>query len=257
MKKITQWDLFLSFLKSFYIQASWNFEKMQNIGLTFVLSSIINKLYSDSEKRNKVYARYISFFNIHPYTASFFIGMAIKIEENIAQGKDIPENFEKTKKIISSPLSVIGDLFFWETLKPCASLIGILIMLFFNLNLLGILTTFFIFNIPHFYVRIFGIWKGYYLEKQVVNYIKKMQFPKMSYFIGNLTLFLCGIAIVFFALDGNFTKLYFNLGEFSIVFIFIAITLIFSYILKKILSVTMIAFIFTGLGIIVNHFLQR
>lgn len=230
---------------------------MQNIGLTFVLSSIIKKLYPDPEKRNKAYARYLSFFNIQPYMASFFIGMAIRIEENIAQNKDTPENLEKMKKMVSSPLSVIGDLFFWETLRPCASLIGVLIILFFNLNLLGILTTLFIFNIPHFYVRIFGIWKGYYLEKQVIDYIKKMQFPQISHFIGNLTLFLCGIAIVFFALNSNSINLYFNLGKFSNVFIYLAITFIFSYILKNILSVTMIAFIITGLGIIINHFLQR
>ena len=63
------------FLRSFFLQAGWNFMKYQNLGLTFVMLPFLKKLYNnDKEELSAVVKRYLETFNTQPIMASFCFG---------------------------------------------------------------------------------------------------------------------------------------------------------------------------------------
>ncbi len=72
------------FLRTFFLQALWNFERLQNIGFLYILYPVIKSLYKDKEERKKVLLRHIGFFNTNPYMANIIIAMVINAENNIA-----------------------------------------------------------------------------------------------------------------------------------------------------------------------------
>ena len=50
------------FFKSFFLQALWNFERLQNIGFLFVLKPFVDKVYPDRERRKEALIRHTGFF---------------------------------------------------------------------------------------------------------------------------------------------------------------------------------------------------
>lgn len=60
--------------RSTFLQGSWNYERMQNLGWAFSLIPAIKKLYTTKEDRAAALTRHMEFFNTHPYVASPIIG---------------------------------------------------------------------------------------------------------------------------------------------------------------------------------------
>ena len=61
------WPVLLRiFLRSFLVQASWNFERLQNLGFFYLLSPGLRSIYGDSLPSD-VCERHSAYFNTHPY----------------------------------------------------------------------------------------------------------------------------------------------------------------------------------------------
>ena len=122
------------FLRTFFLQALWNFERLQNIGFLYILYPVIKSLYKDKEERKKVLLRHIGFFNTNPYMANIIIAMVINAENNIASGQE--QNIKKPemiKSVLAGPVAAIGDSFFWGTWRPFVSFIAILLIILYSL----------------------------------------------------------------------------------------------------------------------------
>ncbi|MHB9155515.1 MAG: PTS system mannose/fructose/sorbose family transporter subunit IID, partial [Endomicrobiales bacterium] len=126
--------LFLSMLwRSFFIQAIWNFERLQNIGFVYGLLPFFRYLYPDPGERREVLLRHIGFFNTHPYMVSMIFGMVASLEEDLRDGKPVNRDQLVTlKNNIAGPLAAIGDTFFWATWRPFTVLLGVSLILFFH-----------------------------------------------------------------------------------------------------------------------------
>ena len=61
------------FLRTFFLQALWNFERLQNVGFLYILYPVLKKLYPDKEKRKEALLRHIGFFNTNPYMVTIII----------------------------------------------------------------------------------------------------------------------------------------------------------------------------------------
>ena len=72
------------FLRTFFLQALWNFERLQNVGFLYILYPVFKSLYKDKEKRKEALLRHIGFFNTNPYMVNIIIAMVINAENNIA-----------------------------------------------------------------------------------------------------------------------------------------------------------------------------
>jgi len=117
--KLTKRDRISVWFRSFFLQGSWNYERMQNGGWAYALIPAIKKLYKTKEDRAAALKRHLEFFNTHPYVASPVIGVTLALEEDRANGLPIDDITIQGVKIgMMGPLAGIGDPVFWFTVRP-------------------------------------------------------------------------------------------------------------------------------------------
>ena len=121
---------FKMFLRSFFLQAGWNYERFQNLGFAFCLQPALEKIYPDREKLKAALLRHLQIFNTQPYMASFVLGNMASLEAKASTEPD-PEARLKSmpgvKQALASSFASIGDRIFWGRLKPMTVQICLLI----------------------------------------------------------------------------------------------------------------------------------
>lgn len=111
--------------RSTFLQASWNFERMQNLGWAYTMVPAIKKLYTKKEDQIAALKRHMEFFNTHPYVAAPIVGVTLALEEERANGADIDDAAIQGVKIgMMGPLAGIGDPVFWFTVRPILGALG-------------------------------------------------------------------------------------------------------------------------------------
>jgi len=199
--KITFFTLLRVFIRSFLIQAVWNYQSMLSIGFCFALSPVGKKLFDSVEKRKKFYNRHINFFNAHPYFSSFALGAITRIEEEQSR-KENPDYdiIERFKNALIGPLGAIGDQLIWATIKPTSILIGLIGVVFIvdlQTKIYFIFLLLIMYNIPHIYIRLFGIINGYNKGFEVSKVINAKNYEMMRDIYGILGTIALGVYIGF------------------------------------------------------------
>lgn len=117
--KLTKKDRINVWWRSQFLQASWNYERMQNVGWAYAMIPALKKLYHTKEDRSEALKRHLEFFNTHPYVAAPIIGVTLSLEEEKASGVEIDNAAIQGVKIgMMGPLAGVGDPIFWGTLRP-------------------------------------------------------------------------------------------------------------------------------------------
>jgi len=170
------------FLRTFFLQSLWNFERLQNIGFLYVLYPVLKKIYPDKEKRKEVLLRHIGFFNTNPYMANIIFAMVINCEWSIARNKSkFDKKPEMIKSVMSGPVAAIGDSFFWGTWRPFTSFIAILIAILsiniFDIEYIWIAPVVFIFlyNIVHVSFRYWVLFISFRLNEKMIAFVSKLE----------------------------------------------------------------------------------
>lgn len=139
--------------RSTFLQGSWNYERMQNLGWAYALIPAINKLYTSKEDRAAALKRHLEFFNTHPYVAAPIIGVTLALEEERANGAEIDDTAIQGVKIgMMGPLAGVGDPVFWFTVRPILGALGASLAM--AGNIVGPLLFFFGWNI----IRMAFLW---------------------------------------------------------------------------------------------------
>lgn len=166
--KIKVVDFISMFLRSFLMQAVWNYKSLLSVGFCFTLIPAARRMCSNRDEFRKFIKRHLSFFNAHPYFASYAVGAIARLEEDRAEKNETEteyeEKIEKFKNALMGPLGAVGDHYFWAVLKPAALLVAVALVALsknFNYNLLAIGLALGLYNLPHFYIRGKGIIDGY------------------------------------------------------------------------------------------------
>ncbi|MUG33471.1 PTS mannose family transporter subunit IID, partial [Psychrobacter sanguinis] len=89
--KLTKADRQKVWLRSTFLQGSWNYERMQNLGWAYALIPAIKRLYTSKEDRAAALERHLEFFNTHPYVAAPIMGVTLALEEERANGAPIED----------------------------------------------------------------------------------------------------------------------------------------------------------------------
>ncbi|EPX32294.1 PTS system mannose/fructose/sorbose family transporter subunit IID [Streptococcus agalactiae] len=111
--------------RSQFLQGSWNYERMQNMGWAYALIPALKKLYTTKEDRAAALERHMEFFNTHPYVAAPIIGVTLALEEEKASGTPVEDKAIQGVKIgMMGPLAGIGDPVFWFTVRPILGALG-------------------------------------------------------------------------------------------------------------------------------------
>ncbi|MDR1942438.1 MAG: PTS system mannose/fructose/sorbose family transporter subunit IID [Endomicrobium sp.] len=172
------------FIKAFFLQSLWNFERLQNAGFLFVLKPFFKRIYKDAQERKKAFLRHSGFFNTHPYMANIIIAMVSNVEHKRAAGQEISD-VNALKSSLAGPLAAIGDSFFWGTVRPSVSFVCVFLVILFdkvlNHNLLGysvFIPLFFLFayNIIHVPLRYWFLFVGFKLDRESLAMISKLEF---------------------------------------------------------------------------------
>jgi len=213
--------LWRTFLRSFYIQATFNHTGMLNFGLLFTMVPFYRSAFQKSFSSEFRWLYHSEFFNTHPIMASYIIGALIKIEEERLNYPALSEKeVSRMKTRWSHTLAAIGDRYFWKYLRPMASLAGIAVLAgTYPWNITDILIGmgFFLvcYNIPHLFHRCYGIKTGYRYGKNLGSYLTKLTINRTIQCFTIIGLFILGALVGIFGY--NFLRI-----DFFHFFLFIA-----------------------------------
>ncbi|MEI7640107.1 MAG: PTS system mannose/fructose/sorbose family transporter subunit IID [bacterium] len=201
MKKISTLDIFWSGFKIKFINTSWNFERLQNIGFIFSIYNLLKKIYANNAAGLK-YAvkRHLSFFNTHVFFASAVLGVMIKMEENLDDSNPDKKNEEiETMKLgIMGPLAAIGDNLFWSGIRPFALMIGAGSIYLGGTGpkafLWAVFMSLMLYNVPRVSIKYYLLFKAYYDHERLLGFVQKIKFQEIMKSIKLMgTIFVAGI----------------------------------------------------------------
>jgi len=185
--------------RSFLHQASWNFERMQNLGYCYQLLPALRRLYGEAPPA-EVLQRYTGYFNTHPFFAPWVAGTALRLEERQLVGDDPPLTAGAFQEMVMAPYAAIGDALFWGALRPLAAVIAL--FLAFHGLLWAPLAMLMLFNVPHLLCRCCGWLLGYHAELRAAEILQRLRLPDVAARLKEGTVILLGVLCAILAVRG-------------------------------------------------------
>ena len=119
MKTVSQKTLRKSFLNWFFWNGcSQQAETMLGMAFGQSMAPVIEELYDTKEERAAGLQRHITLFNTESQVGSICNGIAIGMEEQLANGNGSPEAIQEAKVALIGPTSAIGDSLWVATIIP-------------------------------------------------------------------------------------------------------------------------------------------
>jgi mannose/fructose/N-acetylgalactosamine-specific phosphotransferase system component IID len=165
------------FWRTFFIHATLNFRRMQNLGFAYAMMALIRERKMSDPEAEGILVRHLQMFNTNPYLAHPLVGSILKMEEDRSEGED-PAPIVAVKQSLMGPYAAIGDTFFWGALRPCAGICSA------GLGWLGCafapLAFLLMYSPAQGLVRWRGFFEGYRSGKQGIECIRGMDLPGIS-----------------------------------------------------------------------------
>lgn len=176
-------------LRSFLLQASWNFERLQNLGVLYAIAPAL-RFYYRGDELVAAGKRHLEYFNTHPFMASPVLGAILDLEQKQSQGEERYVGVQDFKRMVMAPYAAIGDAFFWGGVRP---LVGTVALFFaFKGSLWAPLVYLLLFNLPHLWFRVIGLLRGFVLGLGIVDIIQRHRLPDMAVRLKEVTVVLLG-----------------------------------------------------------------
>ncbi|MBG9979552.1 PTS system mannose/fructose/sorbose family transporter subunit IID [Facklamia sp. DSM 111018] len=135
--------------RSYNLQASFNYERMQAGGWLYSILPGLEKIHTNKEDLSTSMKHNLEFFNTHPFLINFVMGIILSLEQNKADVQTI----RAVRTAAMGPLGGIGDALFWFTLVPI--LAGITSQMALSGSVLGPILFFVVFNLIQYGIRYF------------------------------------------------------------------------------------------------------
>lgn len=186
-------DLLGVFWRSFFIQASWSYDRMQSLGFAFALAPVLRRLYPEPNERAERVVRHMEYFNTQPYMASFILGAVARLEEDRVMGTNPAADPGELKRALMAPLGALGDSFFWGSLKPLAAVIAVAMLLagawWAPLLFLAL------YNVVHVGLRAGLVFAGYATRGDVAAILGRYKFTGLVRLFKIMTLSVAGAIV--------------------------------------------------------------
>jgi PTS system mannose-specific IID component len=191
--------LLLIYLRSFLVQSSWNFEKLQNLGFFYLILPGLRSIYGD-EIPAEVRQRHVSYFNTHPYFSPLVGSTILRLEARSFAGEDLAVGAETYKSMVMAPFAAMGDALFWGGVRPLAAVIGLLVAS--QGSLWAPVVFLVLFNVPHLLMRGSGLMLGYVQELRAIETVQKCALPDLAIRLKESTTVLIGVLCAYLAFTG-------------------------------------------------------
>lgn len=152
--------------RSLFLQASFNYERMQANGWLYTILPALRKIHKNENDLKKSMVMHLEFFNTHPFLVTFISGLVLAMEE----AKERVDTIRAIKVSTMGPGGGIGDAVFWLTLLSICGGVGASFSL--QGSWLGPVFFLVFFNVVHFGLR-FGL--ASYGYKMGVSAIKSLK----------------------------------------------------------------------------------
>ena len=149
--------------RSLFLQASFNYERMQACGWLWGILPGLEKIHTNKEDLAASMGHNLEFFNTHPFLVTFVMGIVLSLEQ---QKSDIP-TIRAVRVAAMGPLGGIGDAIFWFTLVPITA--GITANMAINGNIVAPFLFLIIFNLVQFGVRYWLMYWSYDLGTKAIE----------------------------------------------------------------------------------------
>jgi len=148
---LSRWTLWRVFGRSLFIQAGFNTESLQTLGLLYALEPALKELYPSPADEQAALRRHLTTFNTHPYVSAAIVGGILFHEQRLARGEETEEKVARFKTALMGPLAALGDGFFWLSLRPAVgALAAALVPL---ISAWAVLVYLVLYNVVHFTAR--------------------------------------------------------------------------------------------------------
>ncbi len=133
--------------RSLFLQASFNYERMQAAGWLYGILPGLKKIHTNKDDLAASMSHNLEFFNTHPFLVTFVMGIVLSLEQNKA---DI-QTIRAVRVAAMGPLGGIGDALFWFTLVPIVA--GITSNMALQGNAAAPFIFLIVFNLAQFLIR--------------------------------------------------------------------------------------------------------
>ncbi|CEN79763.1 PTS system mannose/fructose/sorbose family transporter subunit IID [Paraclostridium sordellii] len=151
--------------RSMFLQASFNYERMQAGGWLYSILPGLQKIHKNKQDLSTSMKHNLEFFNCHPFLITFVMGIVLSLEQKKADVQTI----RSLRVAAMGPLGGIGDAIFWFTLLPISAGVGANLAL--EGSIAGPIIFLLMFNIVHLGLR---FWLMHWSYKTGVEGITKL-----------------------------------------------------------------------------------
>ncbi len=185
-------DLTTSFLRSFSIQGSWNYETLVGGGLGYALAPLLARVHAGNPValRDAV-RRHASSFNAHPYLCSLAVGALARVEHD---GLD-SETIERFRTALRGPLGALGDRAVWAAWRPLCLLLAITSFALGLSAWKAAILFLVLYNVGHLWLRVWGFRTGWREGLGVGSILASSPLKRLSAVLAPVNLVLLGLAV--------------------------------------------------------------
>ncbi len=181
---ITKSDLNKAFIRSNFLMASSNFERMQALGAYYSIVPALKKIYKDSSKEERAAAikRHLEFFNTNPYVYGPILGISMAMEENTKE--EDKQSVISVRTGLMGPFAGIGDSLLAMTVVPIFMSIGAGLAI--EGNPLGPILFFLLFSLVVWPIKYKGLFLGYNKGSELLTGSKGNDYLRRMSIMGNV-----------------------------------------------------------------------
>ncbi len=180
------------FIRSLSLQASWNHERMQNLGLLTTMLPWIRTRRRDLNEDRLFCRRYYEFFNTNPYLANFVVGGLVRLEEDRAAGQaNAAGETTMFRDSLGRAFASLGDQLFWLGLRPALAMAICLLGL--HEQMLAIIGLVAVFASSQLILRWYSLERGYQLGFDLVELLHHRHWHRGIAAAERIGMFLTGV----------------------------------------------------------------
>jgi PTS system mannose-specific IID component len=159
------------YLRSLALQASWNSQRMQNLGLLVALLPGLRRLSLSLFERRRFFRRHYEFFNTNPYLANSLLGGLLRLEQEQAAGSLPVATIRTFKNTLARSIASVGDQLFWLGLKPLLLLVMTILVIQGQILAVPLVIGFFL--LAQLILRWRALMAGYRFGLDIVDWLSR------------------------------------------------------------------------------------
>ncbi len=181
--------------RSLFLEASWNDQGQQNLGLAASIDPALKKIHGPGEGLRRARLRALDFFNTNPIASGMAIGVVIRLEEEMAAGRLALNESQRVVANLSRTLAAMGDALFWHSWLPFCCLAAVWAVLSLGTWWMPWLLPI-LFCLPALPARFLGLFLGYRQGENVIDLLFKLKIQRLAHNIKRTVALVAGASTV-------------------------------------------------------------